>query len=147
MSDPYNTYVDHVQPARPVVAVTAPAAKPVDLISRLDVSDAWKRKFRLIEKAGEGYFRQSRERSSGGSFAVGFNILAFLFGPFYFLAKGLWRPAVAYVLLAVAVGVVLELISKGKLSHGLGYGFAFIYAIRANVLYYRKVVLGEMSWF
>lgn len=147
MSDPYNTYVDHVQPARPVAAVAAPAAKPVDLVSRLDVSDAWKRKFRLIEKAGGPDLSDARKLQSGERRAIGFNFLAFFFGPLYFLAKGLWRPALMYSILAIALGVVLQMLSKGRLSHGVGYGFAAVYAVRADLLYYRKVVLGEMSWF
>lgn len=153
VSDPYNTYVDHVPAVsqaavRPVPAVAAKSApKPVDLITRLDVSDSWKRKFRLIEKAGGPTFPNARELSFGERRAIGFNFLAFFFGPFYFLAKGLWRPALAYTLLAIAVGVTLDLVSKGKLAHGLGYGFAAVYAMRANVTYYRKVVLGETPWF
>ena len=148
MSDPYNTYLDHVQPVRAVAAVAAPAAKPqLDQMARLDVSDAWKRKFRLIEKAGGPDFPQARDLSFGERRAIGFNFLAFLFGPFYFLAKGLWRPAIAYSMLAVVLGVILELVSKGKLSHGVGYGFAAVYAMRANVVYYRKMVLGETPWF
>ncbi|WEN14775.1 DUF2628 domain-containing protein [Rhodanobacter sp. AS-Z3] len=144
-----------IQHLRRPCAACAPAgggggsgARPaVDHIARLDVSDSWKRRFRLIEKAGGAELRQSGDLKSAERRGIGFNFLAFLFGPFYFLAKGLWRPAVAYSLLAVAVGMTLDMLSKGKLSHGLGYGFAFVYSMRANVLYYRKVVLAEMSWF
>lgn len=148
MSDPYNSYVDHVPAVRPVAApaTARAAAKPMDPIARLDVSDAWKRKFRLIEKAGGPTLPNFRELPFGERYALGLNFLAFLFGPFYYLAKGLWRQAVLYFILAFALVVVLELVGLGKISRGIGYGFAAVYGLRANTSYYRRVVLGEAPW-
>lgn len=147
MSDPYNTYLDHAQRVPPPPVAPAPETKASELVSQLDVSDRWKRRFRLIEMAGGPDCPRMRDLASAERRVIGFNFLAFFFGPFYFLAKGLWRPAVAYPVLAIALGVMLDMLSRGRLSHGLGIGFAVIYSMRANVLYYRKTVLGEAPWF
>jgi hypothetical protein len=119
----------------------------VDPIARLDVSDGWKRKFRLIEKAGGADLPNLRELPFGERRAIGFNFLAFFFGPFYYLAKGLWRPALMYFFLALALSVVLGLAGMGGLARAVGYGLAALYGMRANVACYRKVVLGEARWF
>ena len=144
MSDPYNSG-PYVPPAAPLVADPSPRVQP-DPIARLDVSDAWKRKFRLIEKAGGPDLPHFRDLPFGERFSLNFNILAFLFGPIYYLIKGLWRQAVLYLVIAIALGLVLDAMGFGKFLRGVGYGFSALYAFRANVSYYRKVVLGETPW-
>jgi hypothetical protein len=37
--------------------------------------------------------------------------------------------------------------SLGKISKSIGYGFAAVYAVRANVSYYKKMVQGVIPWF
>ncbi len=150
MSDPYNTYVDHVPASQatsiPIVSAAARQSAPMDLIGRLDVSETWKRRFRIIELAGGADLPKLRDLPSGDRVAVRFNFLAFFLGPFYYLAKGLWRQAVLYTLLAVAVGVLLELVGLGRAAKAIGYGVAAIYGIRANTSYYRKAVFGDAPW-
>lgn len=115
-------------------------------ISELDVSETWKEKFRLIEKAGGPTLPNYKSLSFGERLKANFNALAFLLGPIYFVAKGLWRQGVLYLVLAIAFVVLFEAAGLGKYGNGIGYGFAAIYAMRANVSYYRKVVLAEVSW-
>lgn len=145
MSDPYNSYGASVPPAIPPSTGSSPRAK-ADPIARLDVSESWKRKFKLIEKAGGPDLPNFRDLPFGERFGLNFNILAFIFGPFYFLAKGLWRQAILYFIFAVALVFLLEAIGLGKLSGGVKYGLSAIYALRANISYYKKVVLGDASW-
>ncbi len=145
MSDPYNSYGTHTPPAAPKVATT-PAREKSDPISRLSVSDSWKRKFRLVDQAGGPDLPNLRDLPSGDRFSLTFNILALIFGPFYYLAKGLWRQAILYLIFAIVLIVIMEAVGLGKFSRGVGYGFGVIYAMRANISYYKKVVLGEAPW-
>ncbi|WP_449468123.1 DUF2628 domain-containing protein [Stenotrophomonas humi] len=69
-------------------------------ISHLTVSKSWKSKFGLIDKAGGPDLPNFRNLPFGERFGLNFNILAFIFGPFYCPAKGLWRQAVLYVIFA-----------------------------------------------
>jgi hypothetical protein len=144
VSDPYNSYGASVPPATPVAG--APPRGKADPVSRLDVSESWKRRFRLIEKAGGPDLPHFRDLPFGERFGLNFNILAFIFGPFYYLAKGLWRQAVLYFVSAFVVVLLLEAAGLGKFSRGVGYGLAAVYALRANISYYRKVVLGDTPW-
>ncbi|WOB27947.1 MULTISPECIES: DUF2628 domain-containing protein [Xanthomonas] len=130
----------------PTTAETVPPAIQEDRIDRFNVSDTWKKRFKVIAKAGGTKLPDFRSLSSGERRGINFNWLAFLLGPFYFLAKGLWRQAVVYVLLAIALATLLELVGLGQLGRAVGYGFAAIYAVRANVSYYAKVVQGQAPW-
>jgi hypothetical protein len=119
-------------------------------IDALDVSDKWKQKFRIFEKAGGPKLPRFKELAARERSKITFNILAFLFGPFYYLAKGMWRKALslsAAVFVAVlVVAIVLILVDLGGLVGALGYGANAIYAARANVDYYKKMVLGDNGW-
>ena len=144
MSDPYNSAT-----AMPVADPYAPPraslqAAPVDRIARLDVADSWKDVFRLIEKAGGAKLPKFRDLSIKERRAIQANWRAFFLGPLYFLAKGLWRPALVVFGTAVAIGLGLEAMGFGGAKTGIGVGF-YCY-MRANVLYYRLKVDGEQPW-
>lgn len=145
MSDPYNSHGSSVLPISQPATVVPPRAE-VDSISRLDVSESWKHKFRLIDKAGGPDLPHFRDLPFGERFGLNFNVLAFILGPFYYLAKGLWRQALLYFIFAVALVLLLEAIGLGKLSRGVGYGFGAVYALRANISYYKKIVLSDTPW-
>jgi hypothetical protein len=119
-------------------------------IESLPVSDKWKEKFRLLEKAGGPRQPRMKDLSSGERFKIGFNILAFLFGPFYYTAKGMWRKGLslfgACFAALLAIGLVLDLVGLGKFGNALGYGAAAVFAVRANIDYYKKMVLGDNGW-
>jgi hypothetical protein len=138
--------------AAPAAAVRDFAdAAPADVIARLNVSDAWKQKFMLIAKAGGPKLQNTSELTRGERMKIMFNVLAFLFGPLYLLAKGLWRPALALtavlLLAMILLDVVLSVAGAPQLGKMLGYGAAAVYAVRANVCYYSKMVLGQKTWF
>lgn len=123
-------------------------------IDSLPVSATWKRRFHWLRKAGGPAMPNVKtmskaERKEMGAFGY-FNILAFLFGPFYYLAKGMWKKAISLfvvcVVVVVLLGLLLDLVGLDKLADALGYGTAAIFAVRANIDYYKKMVLGENGW-
>jgi hypothetical protein len=144
MTDPYNTATPLANPYAPPAANVAPRP-PVDPISRLHVAESWKEIFRLIEQAGGSSLRKMRALAPSERRRVQFNVLGLLVGPIYYLMKGLWRPALA--MFAVAFAVIFLLTMAGVRSANLGVGFGVVCAMRANVLYYKKMVEGDSGWF
>ena len=149
MSDPYNSYPSHLQPLTqtPSTAAQASSARPkIDKIARLDVSEKWKARFRAIEKAGGPKVPNSMELSYSERRLINSNWLAFFFWPVYLPLKGLWRQALSYFIIAMALAIFMELVGLGRFSRAIGYGVGFLAAFRANIGYYKSRVLGEVSW-
>lgn len=148
MSQPTPQPNPFAPPQAPVSDVAAPLATAA--IADLPVSDSWKTKFQLLEKAGGVKMPQLKALDFGERMKLSFNILAFLFGPFYYLAKGMWKKAIALFMvcavLVVVLGVILEMAGFGQFARSLGYGVAAIFAVRANIDYYKKMVLGQNGW-
>ena len=135
-------------PRADVQDVAAPGAS-FDIAS-LPVSDAWKARFRLIEKAGGVKVPQFKTLAFGERMKISFSILAFLFGPIYYIVKGMWKKGLAlFAVCLVALFTVvfaLELAGLGRLANAAGYAVAAVFAVRANIDYYKKMVLGENGW-
>lgn len=119
-------------------------------IGSLPVSESWRLKLRLLRKAGGPGLHNFKALTSAERRKVGFNVPAFLFGPLYYLAKGMWRKALflsgACIVGIVVLGLALELAGLGRFANALGYGAAAIFAVRANIDYYKKMVLGDNGW-
>lgn len=145
MSDPYNSYGSSAPPISQPTTTVPPRAK-ADPIARLQVSESWKRKFRLIEKAGGPDLPHFRDLPFGERFSLTFNVLALILGPFYYLTKGLWRQALFYFIIAVALILLLNAVGLGSFSRSIGYGLGVAYSFRANISYYKKIVLGDAPW-
>lgn len=136
----------------------APKAKVSDVervaqgadIARLPVAESWKTKFRLMQRAGGPALPKMTELSFSERSKIGFNVLAFLFGPIYYAIKGMWRKAITLFALGAIVitllAIVLDLMELARFSRSLGFGWAAIYAARADADYYKKMVLGENGW-
>jgi hypothetical protein len=109
-------------------------------ISTLPVSDKWKARFYVIQKAG------CPEKSSMN----GFNVLAFFFGPLFYLAKGMPKRGATLFVLTTLVVIVASIffaaIGFGVVGKVLSIGVSAIYASRANVDFYRKMVLNDNGW-
>lgn len=146
MIDPPNSYGSHVPPLAPSTITLSRADGKADSIERLRVSKSWKRRFRLIDRAGGRSLPHFRYLTFGERIGLNFNAVAFIFGPIYYLIKGLWRQAILYFVCAIALVFLLQAIGLGRFSQGIGYGLGAAYALRANVSYYRKIVLGEVRW-
>ena len=105
-------------------------------IDSLPVSDAWKQKFKAMHKAGKAVSM--------------FNVLAFLFGPFYYACKGMWKKALTLFVLTAAgillLDAALEFMGLGAFARATGFAAAAVYAALANRDYYSKMVLGQNGW-
>ncbi|HEY0334123.1 MAG TPA: DUF2628 domain-containing protein [Stenotrophomonas sp.] len=146
MSDPYNSVGAQMSATPPSIsqAVRPPAPHPIDL---LDVSDRWKRRFHLIERAGGVEMTQFRELPMRERMWLNYNLLAFLFGVIYLACKGLWKQAISYLVLVLTVVWLVELAGFPNFTRAVGLGFAALMATRANVSYYQRKVLGHTPWF
>ena len=120
-------------------------------IDSLSVSDSWKRKFKAMRKAGGPnlpHFKKltSEERKDLSAF----NVLAFLFGPFYYLFKGMWKKGLPLFVLCligvVALDAAMVLVGLGSFTRATGFGAAAVYGALANRDYYAKMVLGQNGW-
>ncbi|MCX5908006.1 MAG: GYF domain-containing protein, partial [Deltaproteobacteria bacterium] len=94
-------------------------------IDALKVSDSWKDIFTLIETAG-GYgfswrhlywLKNPKALTWRERFRVGFSFWAGIFGPFYYLGKGMWAKALIYTAIIIALLTTLEILT--------GYAFRF----------------------
>lgn len=127
-------------------------------IDSLDVSDKWKASFKAFEQLGgpamplmktlpkaERVALFKASRASLGSFA-----LAFVFGLFYYIAKGMWKKGIVLWLMVVAVCVILilvmELVGLGDFSRGVGFGGAAIFGMMSSRDFYAFKVLGDKGW-
>jgi hypothetical protein len=142
VTDPYNT----AQTYQPVASMASARTTTTDTISRLGVSDSWKRRFRLIEKAGGPDLPNFKGLSFGERYGLNFNFLAFLLGPIYYVAKGLWRQAIVFLACVIALVFLLDALGLDRFTRAIGYGFNVVYAMRANVSYYSRMVLGRAPW-
>jgi hypothetical protein len=119
-------------------------------IDALDVSETWKTRFRLLERAGGPKMPHINDLRYGDRTRVMFNILAFLFGPLYYVSKGMWRKAITFFLIGVAAIVILtfvfEALGWSSVNRALSYGLAAFFSMRANIDYYKRVVLGDNGW-
>jgi hypothetical protein len=120
-------------------------------IDSLPVSDSWKRRFKAIHKAGGPSLPHFKNLSREDRKAVpAFNVLAFLFGPIYYLVKGMWKKGLTLFVLSlvgiVLLDMVMELVGLGKYTRATGFAAAAVYGALANRDYYRKMVLGENGW-
>ena len=115
-----------------------------------ELSPIWQKRFAIIEKAGGPGLPllktlSFRERS------VAFNALAFLFCPFYYFAKGMWKKALTYfVIVTILIFVIeyaIELLGIGHALEGVTkYLGPVIYATRANIDFYKKIKLNQDTW-
>jgi len=115
-----------------------------------ELSALWRIRFDLVEKAGgpgRPLFKQLR---FGERFRLGFNLWAWLFGPFYYVAKGMWRKAVSVTCLSLAVTVFMSALAPDGglefLNVALNTVLGVWLVLNANINYYKKVVLGDNGW-
>lgn len=119
----------------------------------VSISESWKKRFALIERAGGPKLPRSRDLSFSERSGIVFNILGALFNGFYYLAKGMWKKAITLTGLSVVITLLLELIlSAMGFSQGAKFSVVSlvvpvaIFGARANIDYYKKVILGDNGW-
>lgn len=124
------------------------------------LSQAWIRRFKTVEDVTG----PSMSRADSWDFwhkcllytgvkGAGLNILAGVFGPIYYLIKGMWRQAIARTLLLIVVNQALLILfgvdpsRDAGLAQGIGFALQFLlYSGAANLHYYRKIVMRDKSW-
>lgn len=122
------------------------------------VSDAWKTKFDILHRIGADdqfiYKAMSSTEYKGLSFKeknkISFNILAFLFGPFYYFSKTMWAKGAVIIGVTWVLAALLTLVEAvmGVALPAVIYWIpsAVICAQLANYDYFRKVIHGEKMW-
>ncbi|MFE3190696.1 DUF2628 domain-containing protein [Nocardia sp. NPDC059240] len=116
------------------------------------LSNRWQERFAFYDAyglpnsspAGRAAFKAL---SFGQRFALNSNFLAFLFGPFYFLVKGMWRKGLTLLGVSLAIGAVTVVLNlPDRLSTGIGFAIGALAMTTANYAYYLHVVKGSQSW-
>ena len=75
------------------------------------------------------------------------NILAFLFGPLYFLAKGMWRKGLTLLVAGFAAITALGALGVSPgLVQALGFAVSAAAMLTANYAYYLQIRRGSTSW-
>jgi len=75
------------------------------------------------------------------------NFLAFFFGPFYFMVKGMWRKGLVLLVAGLTVGTLLATLgASDSLMRAVSFGFAYLAAMSANYAYYLHVTRQSTSW-
>lgn len=142
---------------KPVIAVK-PAVKSYD-----ELSKGWQKVFaefdlREADKLGllacakhPAHTSRPKNQQLKANFVVNFNILAFLFGPFYYFAKGMWKKGLYLTLMLIMANIciymVWELFSGSELIDRLLPSLnCAIFGALANYDYYRYYKLDETIW-
>jgi uncharacterized protein DUF2628 len=78
---------------------------------------------------------------------MSWNFLAFLFGPLYFFAKGMWRKGLVLLMSAIALGTGVALLDLPEMVDRAGsLVIPAMAASAANYAYYLHVVMESRSW-
>ncbi|TWI63514.1 uncharacterized protein DUF2628 [Pseudoduganella lurida] len=116
------------------------------------LSPAWRRRFALIEQAGGPTFEKIRTLPLRERFRAAFNVWALFFGPFYFMAKGMWKRAITLTVALIgsnfAVNVILAAMGapEGAADAAFHAGGPVTFAAVCNLAYYKAKVLGDWGW-
>ena len=122
---------------------SAPASQPEV------VSDSWLKRFALIEKAGGAKLPNARKKLTAMQrLSVGFNLWGFFLGPVYYMVKGMWKRAILLTAISLIATVILALIlEKLRIKAGaVNFLAPLLFAAKANVDYYKKVVMRDNGW-
>jgi hypothetical protein len=117
-----------------------------------DMPRRWQQRFAFFDTYGlPSSSLEAREAYKllpfGTKVRIGSNILAFLFGPLYFFAKGMWRKGLTLLAAAITIAVVTVVIDvPDSIARAVGLGFAAAAATTANYAYYLHVVKHSRSW-
>ncbi|SFU29292.1 zinc-ribbon domain-containing protein [Pseudoduganella namucuonensis] len=116
------------------------------------ISPGWKARFAVLQKAGGVDMPQSIALTMGERAMVRFNLLAFLFGPAYYAVKGMWRKALTLCALSLVLMLLFRMLLAGVGLGGSGFVHTAyliapaLFATRANVDYFTKMVLRDDGW-
>lgn len=135
----------------------SPSEKTVDTqhsiapdIASLPDSVAWKKVFLLIQKAGGPSLKNITALTFGERMRVMTNIWAFMFGPLYYAANGMWKKGLLLFLGGIALVIIAELaflmLDIDVPAQGVGPVLGVLFSSQANIDFYKKEVLGKSGW-
>ena len=142
-------------PPTPANAVAAADAVDIDA---LDVSERWKTYFKgLRQYGGPGTpaFRALPKDERRAAFKtiqppLASAMLAFVFGVFYYAAKGMWKKGLVLLAIVLPVVVVLQLVLSLLFGEAGARSVAFVgaatFMFMAPMDFYARKVLGDDGW-
>ena len=137
---------------------TTSIAPPMVDIDALDVSDKWKSCFKAIRALGGPAMplqktlpkEQRKELLKQATPGVGSFVLAFVFGFFYYVAKGMWKKGLVLLAIVIPIIVVLStilyMIGAVALANATRFIGGVIFGMMAPRDFYAKKVLGDDGW-
>ncbi|MFF2088230.1 DUF2628 domain-containing protein [Nocardia sp. NPDC058176] len=123
-----------------------------------ELKPRWRKRFEFFDAHGAPASREFQNAMRQKPFVErmfwNYNVLAFLFGPIYFLVLGMWRKALTMLALATAVILLLNVVDfamrDGEIPdfvwRVVPLFLAGIYAASADYAYYLHVVRRSPSW-
>jgi hypothetical protein len=110
----------------------------------------WAEVFTLIDRAGGVKMPRIKELSPRARMKARMNWFAFVFGPLYYLIKGMWRPMLSYLLIMILFIIAFDYLALtyfGKKEFNVsGTVFGVVWGMLANTNYYKMRVLGKKNW-
>jgi hypothetical protein len=122
-----------------------------------DINPKWRERFEFFEQYGppsSSEFRAAfRKLPYGKKLLININWFGLFFGPFYWLAIGMWRRALTWFGMAIAIGLVLGLLYGlmraeflAALDRGSIIALNLLGAMSTNYSYYLKAMKGDNGW-
>lgn len=76
---------------------------------------------------------------------INMNFYAFLFGPIYFLVKGMWKGAITTLMIAILI-VIIGNFLPDAIGRAVGMASAMLCGLSANYTFYRSKVLDQQDY-
>jgi hypothetical protein len=118
----------------------------------VELSPHWQDRFDFFAEYGAPNVtpesRQAlRELPFGKRLVVSQNYLAFLFSPFYFFVKGMWRKGITLLGGALVLAVAAAMLPIPEMAaRGLSMAVPALAMTSANYAYFLHVTTGSTSW-
>jgi len=106
----------------------------------------WKSVFDLIERAGGPKMPDAEKLSLNERISVYFSVWGFLLGPIYYLAKGMWKKGITLFVGGIAIIVTL-ITAIGQDMAFTNFIIPAIFSSRANIDYYKKIIMNDNGWY
>lgn len=117
-----------------------------------DLARIWQTRFAFFRRFG---LPRSSQESREAYRALGLdqrldisaNVLAFVFGPVYFLAKGMWRKGLVLIAVEFAVIFLFGMLGFSEIwLRAIGVGFSILATLIANYSYFLHKTRASTSW-